>query len=134
MTGHTRRRVLGLVSAAGGSLLARPRVVFGQTPPAHVPVAVVGGGMAGLFAAMRLRKEGRREVALFESSDRFGGRLLSVKIPGIDGLVAEIGGMRFTDMMISCGFGPRSILLTRPKNVWGSRSVMICSRPNSLVL
>lgn len=65
---------------------------------AHVPVAIVGGGVAGLFAAMRLRKDGRQEVALFESSDRFGGRLLSVKFPGVDGVAAEVGGMRFTSL------------------------------------
>ncbi|MEM7123056.1 MAG: NAD(P)/FAD-dependent oxidoreductase [Pseudomonadota bacterium] len=98
MIKHTRRHVLGFVSAAGGSLLAGPRAVFGQTSPRHVPVAVVGGGVAGLFAAVRLRKEGQQDVALFESSDRLGGRLLSVKIPGLDGLVAEVGGMRFTNL------------------------------------
>ncbi len=98
MIKHTRRHVLGLVSAAGGSLLAGPRMVFGQTSPAHVPVAVVGGGVAGLFAAMRLRQAGQQDVALFESTDRFGGRLLSVKIPGLGGMVAEVGGMRFTHL------------------------------------
>src|SRR2546422_582762 len=37
------------------------------------PVAVVGGGVAGLAAAHRLVERGVREVVLLEASDRLGG-------------------------------------------------------------
>ena len=59
-------------------------------------VAVIGGGVAGACAADGLRRA-RPEwsVGLFERSDRIGGRLWSVDMPGCQGLRAELGGMRF---------------------------------------
>lgn len=66
-------------------------------------VAVVGGGVSGLYTAWRLlraaREEGKpRRVTVFEASDRIGGRLLTWLPKGIDGgLRAELGGMRFLE-------------------------------------
>jgi hypothetical protein len=65
-------------------------------------VAVVGGGVSGLYSAWRLRTEssgasgGAPNVTLFECSDRLGGRLLSVIPPGIPDTRVELGGMRYT--------------------------------------
>lgn len=60
-------------------------------------VAVIGGGVSGAYSAWRLTESGapRRRVALFELSDRIGGRLHSVVPDGMPNLRAEVGGMRF---------------------------------------
>lgn len=54
--------------------------------------AIVGGGVAGAYCAYRLANT--RRVALFEASDRIGGRLWSVPLK-IGAGPAEIGGMYF---------------------------------------
>ena len=64
--------------------------------PAHVhgtEVAIVGAGMAGLTAAHELMKLGLKPV-IYEAS-RMGGRLRSQAFEGGQGVVAELGGMRF---------------------------------------
>jgi tryptophan 2-monooxygenase len=64
--------------------------------PAHrlgTEVAIVGAGMAGMVAAYELMKLGLRPV-VYEAS-RMGGRLRSQPFEGGQGVVAELGGMRF---------------------------------------
>ncbi|MGN6557895.1 MAG: flavin monoamine oxidase family protein [Solirubrobacterales bacterium] len=68
----------------------------------QLDVAVVGGGASGLYTAWRLLREAREQggpvpkVAVFELSERVGGRLLTWLPAGPDGgLRAELGGMRF---------------------------------------
>lgn len=60
-------------------------------------VAVVGGGVSGAYCAWRLQQEQgpKLRVALFEYSDRIGGRLFTVTLPGLPHVKAEVGGMRF---------------------------------------
>jgi len=85
------------------------------SPPADsdtFDVAIVGGGVSGAYLAWRLstirprdlspelsaraaRRGGRLRIGLFESSQRIGGRLFSVSLPGVPGVKAELGGMRF---------------------------------------
>lgn len=68
-----------------------------MTIPSQLDVAVVGGGVSGVYSAWRLQTElgaGLR-AALFEYSDRIGGRLFSKKMPGLPHVVAELGGMRY---------------------------------------
>jgi monoamine oxidase len=61
-----------------------------------IDVAIVGGGVAGTYAAWRLSSEQPRlRVALFEMSERIGGRLRSIAFPEAPHLVCEAGGMRF---------------------------------------
>lgn len=74
-----------------------------------VDVAIVGGGIGGIYAGWRLmtsphgaglaadwaRARGNLKVALFEGSDRIGGRLLSARSPLLPDTTAEIGGMRY---------------------------------------
>lgn len=58
-------------------------------------VAIVGGGVSGVYSAWRLLTKGKKSrVAVFEASDRVGGRLLSVTPPQIPNMKAELGGMR----------------------------------------
>ena len=74
-----------------------------------VDVAIVGGGIGGIYAGWRLmtsprgaglaadwtKARGNLKVALFEGSDRIGGRLLSARSPLLPDTTAEIGGMRY---------------------------------------
>lgn len=64
-----------------------------------IDVAIVGGGISGVYSGWRLLvHDAKKNVRLFEMSDRIGGRLLSLVPPGItDGNPVEVGGMRFTN-------------------------------------
>ena len=57
-------------------------------------LAVVGGGVAGLYCGMRAHKDWK--VALFEGSHRFGGKLETVSMFDFD---AEYGAMRFDPIL-----------------------------------
>lgn len=62
-------------------------------------VAIVGGGVSGLFSAWRLLDAAARErkpaITVFEGSWRIGGRLLSLTPPGMPNTRCELGGMRY---------------------------------------
>lgn len=63
-------------------------------PKAHgARVAIIGAGAAGVIAGYELMKLGLRPI-LFESG-QFGGRLRSQPFEGAEGVIAELGGMRF---------------------------------------
>ncbi|HTI01030.1 MAG TPA: NAD(P)/FAD-dependent oxidoreductase [Acidisoma sp.] len=68
---------------------------LGRLPPDALgqEVAIIGAGLAGIVAAHELMKLGFKPV-LYESS-RMGGRLRSEPFSGAEGVVAELGGMRF---------------------------------------
>ena len=60
-----------------------------------IDIAIVGGGVSGAYSAWRLKGAyPGKKIVLFEGSNHIGGRLLSVRPPGIDNMVAELGGMR----------------------------------------
>jgi monoamine oxidase len=54
-------------------------------------VAIVGAGLAGLTAATLLDRAGCR-TAVFEASNRIGGRVLTERAGGAEGSVVECGG------------------------------------------
>lgn len=56
-------------------------------------IAIIGAGAAGVIAGYELMKLGLRPI-LFESG-KFGGRLRSQPFEGAEGVIAELGGMRF---------------------------------------
>jgi tryptophan 2-monooxygenase len=56
-------------------------------------VAIIGAGMAGMLAAYELMKMGLKPV-IYEAG-RIGGRLRSQAFEGANGIIAELGGMRF---------------------------------------
>jgi monoamine oxidase len=66
----------------------------------ELDVAIVGGGVGGLYTGYRLctgtfgDAGGPASVGLFESSQRLGGRLESVVLPGME-FAGELGGMRY---------------------------------------
>lgn len=60
-----------------------------------VDLAVVGAGVAGTWVAHAMqRARPRWSIEIFERSNRIGGRLRSVKVPGL-GHAIELGGMRY---------------------------------------
>ncbi len=76
----------------------------------HYDIAIVGGGVGGVYSGWRLLtsagespqlkklagKKGKLKVAVFEGTQRIGGRLLSARPPGFpDTTTCEIGGMRY---------------------------------------
>jgi len=74
--------------------LAHPKGLAELPASAHgTEVAIVGAGMAGMTAAYELMKLGLKPV-IYEAS-RMGGRLRSQAFEGGQGVVAELGGMRF---------------------------------------
>lgn len=73
-------------------------------------IVVVGGGIAGIYTAWRLlmtdhedptklrswKKGDHLRIAVYEGSDRIGGRLLSATPPDFqEAMTCELGGMRF---------------------------------------
>lgn len=81
---------------AGGAALSMLPPAARAGTNADIDVAIVGGGVAGTYAAWRLASEQPHlRVALFEMSDRIGGRLRSIAFPEAPHLVGEAGGMRF---------------------------------------
>lgn len=64
-------------------------------PIDKIDIAIVGGGVSGVYSAWRLKTAyPHKRVVVFEGSDHIGGRLLSLRPPDIPNMVAELGGMR----------------------------------------
>ena len=73
-----------------------PREASVMASPTIFDVAVIGGGVSGAYSAWRL-KQARPDlkIALFEYSNRIGGRLYTETLPGMPHVHAELGGMRY---------------------------------------
>jgi lysine 2-monooxygenase len=56
-------------------------------------VAIIGAGIAGILAGYELMRMGVHPI--FYESGQLGGRLRSQPFEGADGVIAELGGMRF---------------------------------------
>src|SRR3954451_24498913 len=88
--GMRRREVL-----AGGAGLAAAAMLSGPVSRALAAAAprvvVVGGGLAGLTAAYRLKQSGVN-AQLYEASDRLGGRCWTRRGDFAEGQIAEHGG------------------------------------------
>jgi monoamine oxidase len=84
----SRRQFIGVAGAAALSATAwAPRARAASS----ARVVIVGGGLAGLTCAYRLRRAGIR-AELHEAADRLGGRCWSIRGAFAKGLVAEHGG------------------------------------------
>ena len=89
---YTRRRFLRDSAAAGAAVAATSLVACNkEKTPADMRLVVVGGGMAGLNAAYKLKKAGLT-ATIFEGSDRTGGRMFTAKNLLGEGITTELGG------------------------------------------
>jgi monoamine oxidase len=89
-----RRRFLEMSAAA----MTIPMVASGcsddttKTPPEPDPkVVIVGGGIAGLHCAHRLKKLGVN-ATIYDAANRVGGRMFSDRMTFPDGMHCELGG------------------------------------------
>lgn len=73
------------------------RVEEGMKQP-DVSIAVVGGGISGLYAAYLLQKKGYSNVTVFEKSDRIGGQVYTKSVELSDGqtLPLDLGALYVT--------------------------------------
>ena len=66
-----------------------------QAEDGVLDLAVIGAGAAGTYVAHRLQlAHPDWAISLFERTDRIGGRLRSMTVPGLEHPI-ELGGMRF---------------------------------------
>ena len=123
-----RRALLGAVPSAAAapwilSACARSRSTAASS--ARHEVVILGGGLAGLTAARKLRRAGR-DVVLLEARERSGGRVLSFH--GSRGPTeaggTEVGGSytRFLDLCREFGIGlkPSSVIRNYTLHIRGS--------------
>jgi len=87
-------------------------------------VVIVGGGVSGLFAALKLVENGFQDVTVLEADSRFGGRVHS--LPHKDGVLGEITGSYFVSIV-------DKLFIYRtwsPVDTWqrGMSSVEVCQR------
>ena len=89
----TRRRLLRLSAAAAGAAALSPVLdwsAYAKEQRPKGPVAIIGGGVAGLTAAYRLHQAGAKAV-VFEASNRWGGRMFT-HYDFYKGMFCELGG------------------------------------------
>ncbi|MFA6116560.1 MAG: FAD-dependent oxidoreductase [Sphingomonas sp.] len=84
--GLSRRALLKAIGAAG-LVAAVPRPL--RAAPIHGPVAIIGGGIAGLTALWHLTQAGI-DARIYEARPRLGGRMFTHR--PADGVPMEIGG------------------------------------------
>jgi monoamine oxidase len=88
--GLRRRELLaGGAGLAAAAMLSGPlsRAIAGSSPR----IVIVGGGLAGLTSAYRLKQAGLR-ADLYEASDRLGGRCWTLRGAFAEGQIGEHGG------------------------------------------
>lgn len=91
---QTRRQFIknaGIATAALGAGAMLPACRTLQAAGTNVRVAIIGAGMAGLSAAWELHQAGITP-AIFEASERTGGRIFTAKNIMAPGLTTELGG------------------------------------------
>ncbi len=90
----SRRWFIAAAAATAG--VGRAQLLQAATSDT-LDTAIVGGGVSGLYSAFRLVEAGMpaNQLAVFEATDRIGGRTFSVRMPGAEGIVSEFGGMRY---------------------------------------
>jgi monoamine oxidase len=89
--GLTRRDFLKAAGVAAGAAALSPAAVFaaaGKPSPNQGRIAIVGGGIAGLNAALTLQDAGITST-VYEATDRVGGRMESDATSWLNGQTSE---------------------------------------------
>jgi monoamine oxidase len=86
-----RREILASSAAA----VLAPAIARGAIPGGPETIIVIGAGLAGLTAALRIRETGRRVVVL-EARNVAGGRVRTIRDPFDNGLYGEAGAARIS--------------------------------------
>ncbi|WP_176256840.1 flavin monoamine oxidase family protein [Derxia lacustris] len=68
---------------------------MGRTPKSELSIGIVGGGQAGMYAALLLDQLGIRHHIIEASGERVGGRVLTHYFDNAPHQYAELGAMRF---------------------------------------
>lgn len=62
-----------------------------------IDVAIIGCGVSGTYCGAKIaQKYPEKKIKLFDVANQIGGRLLSIRLPGLPHLPVELGGMRFS--------------------------------------
>lgn len=88
----TRDRVVRSDAEDGASVVSTASPETSSFEPERRPIVVVGGGIAGLYSALRLAELTDRPITVLEKCDRWGGR---IETSHIDPFTVEWGPMRF---------------------------------------
>src|SRR5580700_3861086 len=72
-------------------------MIWAEDQAMKYDIVVVGAGVSGTYSAWRLKEHhgDKKQIALFEYSNRIGGRLYTETLPGMPHVHAELGGMRY---------------------------------------
>ncbi|KAH8988376.1 flavin-containing amine oxidoreductase-domain containing protein [Lactarius akahatsu] len=78
---------------SGTTFLNAIRIFYRRMTPTPLSIGIVGAGMAGLYAALLLRRAGH-QVHIFEGADRIGGRVHTHYFSEEENQYFEAGAMR----------------------------------------
>lgn len=84
------------MAGATASLVA-PAIARAAIPGGAETIIVIGAGLAGMTAALRIRETGRRVIVL-EARNVAGGRVRTIRDPFDNGLYGEAGAARISDV------------------------------------
>lgn len=87
----SRRRFLEISAAAAALPLASACGPDSLPPSGAKAIAIVGGGIAGLHCAYRLKKKGVI-ATVYDASERLGGRMFTDRETFPEGMSCELGG------------------------------------------
>jgi monoamine oxidase len=89
-----RKEFLRLSSVVATGAILLPNLVFGKMKSGNestdYDVVIIGAGLAGLSAALRLEQAGVSSILILEAKNMLGGRTLNIPVAG--GYLAEGGG------------------------------------------
>ena len=91
----TRRNFLKHTSKSALAFAVAPIFGTGVLGLNKPRIAIIGGGLAGMTCAWRLKKAGLEPI-VYEATDRIGGRTMTIENFHPDGKNCEIGGEYFT--------------------------------------
>lgn len=87
----SRRAFIGKLSAATAATALAPGLLAAPNKPTKTRIAIVGGGLAGLTCAYRLKQAGIN-ATVYEANSRLGGRCWTRRGDFAEGQTAEHGG------------------------------------------